>query len=190
MGLRLESVTKAGWLHMSKARYIMGPNTVGSLQLPTSDSDTELVAEKRIDTKECLRNGNQVRYFHHSLVDPAAADDSDDGVKLRKNVKKVEIEKKSGPKSDPIKWFGFLVPASLRQSQSNFQSATELVLECANIQSEILGVENRIKYIRRMKVKQEKKALEGLARRMKVKQEKKALEGLADRVKSDLTLEE
>ena len=128
-------------------------------------------------------------------MDPGTVVAEDDSLKQRKNVKKAEEKTEaSSPKSDPIKWFGVLVPTSLKQSQvklekicfkprphsifpfcqGNFNSATEVVVECANIQSEILGVENRIKYIRRMKVKQEKKIMEGLA----------------ENVKNDLKLEE
>ena len=35
-------------------------------------------------------------------------------------------------------------------------TATEIAMECANIQSEMVGVQNRIKYIQRIKQKAEK----------------------------------
>ena len=40
--------------------------------------------------------------------------------------------------------------------QSQFLTATEIAVDCANIQSEIAGVQNRIKYIQRIKNKKEK----------------------------------
>ena len=59
---------------MSKARYIMGPNTVSRLQLPSTDGETEVVAGKRIDREECLRYGNKVRAkIQNQLKMPAAA---------------------------------------------------------------------------------------------------------------------
>ena len=54
-------------------------------------------------------------------MDPGIVAD-DDTLKQRKNVKKVEEKKESSsPKSDPIKWFGVLVPTSLKQSQVKFE---------------------------------------------------------------------
>ena len=35
-------------------------------------------------------------------------------------------------------------------------SATEIAVDCANIQSEIVGVQNRIKFIQRIKLRAEK----------------------------------
>lgn len=59
-------------------------------------------------------------------------------------------EKPTSPKVvDPIKWFGFLVPNSLKQSQKCFQKAVELSVECANVQNEINGVVARRKFLTR-----------------------------------------
>ena len=56
--LRLENSAKVGWLLVAKARYVMGPNTVGQLQLPAAgDAQQVVTALKRIDTQECLRQG-------------------------------------------------------------------------------------------------------------------------------------
>ena len=57
---------------------------------------------------------------------------------------------------DPLKWFGVLVPQSLRQSQSCFSRATAAAVECAGLQSEILGLEARKKFLVRFVEKRAK----------------------------------
>jgi hypothetical protein len=39
--------------------------------------------------------------------------------------------------TDPIKWFGCLVPQNLRQAQKGFHTALEVVVQSANILSEL-----------------------------------------------------
>ena len=40
---------------------------------------------------------------------------------------------------DPLKWFGLLVPQTLRQSADRFGSAIRIGVECANIQVDSKG---------------------------------------------------
>ena len=54
-------------------------------------------------------------------------------------------------------------------------SATEIAIDCANIQSEMAGVQNRIKYIQRIKQRTEKEKNENI-------------ENLDSRFASNLTL--
>ena len=59
---------------------------------------------------------------------------------------------------DPLKWFGVLVPQSLRQSADRFGSAARIGVECANLQNELRGVEDRKKYLTRMLAKRAEEA--------------------------------
>ena len=43
----------------------------------------------------------------------------------------------SNSRYDPLKWFGVLVPYTLKQTQNRFVNALYLSIECANIQKEI-----------------------------------------------------
>ena len=98
---------------------------------------------------------NKVRYFHHNLLEPAHSPeegDADGGLKQRggkTGEKQGQDGEERRAQSDPLKWFGLLPPPALRQSQASFKTATELAVETANIQSEIAGVVNRIKFIQR-----------------------------------------
>jgi len=157
--LRMETTAKSGWILLAKARYVSpgGPSSISKLQLPSTDSEREVVATKRVLTEECMQGNTKVRYFHHCFEEAVQATDS--GVKQRKNVEKkeaVETEKLVTKQQEPLKWFGLLPPPALKQSQAYFVTATEIAMECANIQSEMVGVQNRIKYIQRIKQKAEK----------------------------------
>ena len=46
--------------------------------------------------------------------------------------------------------------------QAGFKSAVELCVDCANLQSEITGVENRIKFVRRRLARAETRNIENL----------------------------
>jgi len=175
--LKLEVAAKTGWIHLAKARYVSpgGPNSISKLQLPSSDSEKEVEASVKVLSKECIQEQTKVRYFHHSFDFPHNST-SDTGLKNRKVIDSKVEEIKKKKKTDPLKWFGVLTPPSLKQSQSSFVSATEIALDCANIQSEILGVQNRIKYIQRLKHKAGKDNLE------------EQVESLDSQFKTDLTV--
>ena len=64
----------------------------------------------------------------------------------KRDEKETSHEKKSD-NDNPLKWFGILVPNSLKQSQKCFQKAVERSVECANIQNEINGVIARRKFL-------------------------------------------
>ena len=62
-----------------------------------------------------------------------------------------ETPQKKSDSDNPLKWFGILVPSSLKQSQKCFQKAVERSVECANIQNEINGVIARRKFLLKKK---------------------------------------
>jgi len=150
--LRLESGAKSGWLQMAQARYKggLGPGAISSLQLPSGDQ--EVLAEKRVNRDECVMKSG-VRYFHHSLMEK---EQEEEGLKRRKPEKNDTGNIALSPRksNDPIKWFGILTPTSLKQSQIEFLRCVDVVVEIANIQSEIQGVQARIKYLQRLQSKQ------------------------------------
>lgn len=54
------------------------------------------------------------------------------------------------PVSDPLKWFGVLVPPALRVSQNSFRNAvTETVPSLANISNEMRALEVDIRRVRK-----------------------------------------
>jgi hypothetical protein len=53
--------------------------------------------------------------------------------------------------TDPIKWFGYLVPQNLRRAQKGFHTALELVVQNATIQSELNATCNRYDKLLKLK---------------------------------------
>ncbi|KAK9498993.1 hypothetical protein O3M35_003518 [Rhynocoris fuscipes] len=139
--LNIEDVIKTGCLHLAKSRYIMGNRNVSALQLPTEDSDnitasTTIITKENNDTGENLKNNdNEIR---QRLKDNKPIDKDDNNSENNTTTKSSTIK-------DPLKWFGVLIPQDMRQAQSNFNKAIEYVVECANIQLEMLSIEEKYK---------------------------------------------
>uniref|UniRef100_UPI003AABBA42 coiled-coil domain-containing protein 115 n=1 Tax=Centroberyx gerrardi TaxID=166262 RepID=UPI003AABBA42 len=49
------------------------------------------------------------------------------------------------PQQDPLKWFGILVPQSLKQAQSSFKQVIELSAEIATLQSAVFNTREELK---------------------------------------------
>ncbi|KAJ4443957.1 coiled-coil domain-containing protein 115-like [Periplaneta americana] len=150
--LKIEETMKTSCLDLAKARYIMGNRSVSYLQLPTEESDD--VAALRTVTSSVETKGNLERtVFELHAVNLVEE-------KPQKHEQETNVRQRSGGKdkdtshskseengivnpTDPIKWFGYLVPQNLRQAQKGFQSALDLVIQSANIQSELEATCNR-----------------------------------------------
>ena len=71
-------------------------------------------------------------------------------VKEKISNQETEVKEKSAVKQkNPLKWFGLLVPNTLKQSQRHFSKAIELSVEATNVQSEIRGVLGTIHILRK-----------------------------------------
>ncbi|TMS15854.1 Coiled-coil domain-containing protein 115 [Larimichthys crocea] len=49
------------------------------------------------------------------------------------------------PQQDPLKWFGILVPQSLKQAQTSFKQVIELSAEIAALQTAVLNTRQELK---------------------------------------------
>jgi len=58
--LRLEAVSKAGWLELAEARKSTGSRSVSRLQLPSTEGEREVEAVRRVVRAECKQD-NGVR---------------------------------------------------------------------------------------------------------------------------------
>lgn len=83
-------------------------------------------------------------FVHHQDFDLSAEENSSsEQLTHRKKTEqstdsKSEIVREKGtPAQDPLKWFGILIPNSLRQAQRSYHKAIELSLELANLQSQL-----------------------------------------------------
>jgi len=188
--VKLESMTKNGWIEMAKARYVMGSNTVSATQLPQPDEESCVEAKTKLQSQLCQREGSKIKYTTFCVDKKSETDitepqsSQEDGIRKRKGNDKQDIsiendvkedkkcedkcsEKKEKKEEnidvkkknagDPIRWFSVMPPSSLKMSQKWFTSGIEIVIEIANLQSEISSVTSRINKLKRLKSKKEKK---------------------------------
>lgn len=181
----LEKTVRNGYWFMSKARSIMGNKAVSELQIPVDKKmtsviqvdveETELFSAqvpgiaailkneyKKFAMKNSCENeldlekyGMRRRKNEAENMDAAETLASECGTSNNDNSKStpksVEIEKPE----DTIKWFGILVPQSLRQSQTVFKSALEMTVELTNKKSKLEAL--RAQYAQLIKFKKELK---------------------------------
>ncbi|KAK7884267.1 hypothetical protein WMY93_027390 [Mugilogobius chulae] len=147
-----------GWFSISKARYSMGNKQVSSLQYAN-----EIEPHICLQT-DPLDNGG-VKFSTIKVTEMSKSEPVEDvgpqetGVRRRnkkvQNIEKHEKSEKIIPEQpcesqkirncdsnlqqDPIKWFGILVPQSLKQAQSSFKQVIELSIDIANLQSAIVN---------------------------------------------------
>merc|ERR1712156_503842 len=88
--------------------------------------------ETKVDKKE------NVETLGSELIHRGQSSESSNS--KEEETKTVSNDNKKVVKKDPLKWFGFLVPNSMRLSQRHFSKAIELSVEAANVQSEIRAV--------------------------------------------------
>ncbi|XP_076086503.1 vacuolar ATPase assembly protein VMA22-like [Mytilus galloprovincialis] len=164
----LENIMKSGFLMMSRARYNMGAKSVGVSQYDENNmkaSKLVLVTDKDDDDSHSvdkmfeLVNTNSC--LDKSLIDPVS-----EGLRQRKSGGKDNVEtigsenveqstqnNSNNTKNykDPIKWFGVLVPQSLRQSQAYFKQATDSVIKVSNLKSKVIHLKEQYKTLKKEK---------------------------------------
>ncbi|KAM9344230.1 coiled-coil domain-containing protein 115 [Pholidichthys leucotaenia] len=163
----LESLIEQGWFSMTQARYTMGNKQVSSLQYPSVTEPLVCVHTRKLDNGEvefCIeRLCNK-----ESIKDQRSIENigpQEEGVRRRNKLKMDTTEKESSektsdekasemktirkhdqnPQQDPLKWFGVLVPQSLKQAQSSFKQALEVSAEIASLQTAVLNSREELK---------------------------------------------
>ena len=158
--LQLEEQSKLGFIGLAQSRKLMGgSNSVSHLQIPSEDS-ADFIARFKTKKEEQKCYSGDATFDYFSLQDgniEQLVEELDSDLVLNQRKKQDDTEeteanscnkKKNLPEAkDPIKWFGVLVPNSLRQTQVAFVKALELSVECANIQSQIQSTIKRQKYL-------------------------------------------
>ncbi|XP_058499629.1 coiled-coil domain-containing protein 115 isoform X1 [Solea solea] len=153
----VNSLIEHGWFSMSKARYSMGNKQVCSLQYASDIEPLVCVHVRSHDSGEvefCTESGDDVR----SVVDIGP---QEEGIRRRNKPKDVVAEKEESdevgsekatvkkneqdPRQDPLRWFGILVPQSLKQAQAAFKQAIELSAEVATLQTSVLKSRQELK---------------------------------------------
>lgn len=164
--LKLQEIMKSSCLDLAKARYIMGTHNVSYLQLPTKES-AEIRALRTVNVSVEIGKNLEHTVFKLCTVNPenvlSEKQEEEGGPRKRigKDEEKCNERDDISPKkcdgngyvtaTDPIKWFGCLVPQNLRQAQKGFHTALEVVIESVNIQSELETTRKKFENLLKLK---------------------------------------
>lgn len=121
INVQMEKILRDGYIELAKAKYIRGKESISVLQIPVDDDRVVTLFE--LETKLTEETGKIVPNFDISLK---------------------KLDKIGNEIQDPIKWFGVLVPQSLRIAQKRFQESLYLIVRAANIQAEITSVVDKL----------------------------------------------
>lgn len=164
--LKLQETMKSSCLNLAKARYIMGHNSISSLQLPTEES-AEIAAQRTVASSVETKKNFEYMVFELHTINPAkissGAQEEENSIRRKvskggsESTGKEDLNHKKSEENgivvaaDPIKWFGYLVPQNLRQAQKGFHATLELVVQSANIQSELEATHKRCDKLLKLK---------------------------------------
>ncbi|XP_059805576.1 coiled-coil domain-containing protein 115 [Hypanus sabinus] len=175
---RLQRLMEQGWLSLSKARYSMGTKWVSSLQygsemVPLARVDVSQKEDGHYDFRvERVDSGEQTGGTiteKHLEIEEIGPKEQEEAPLVRRRRKpegggevctpqasEEDRERPSRPGGpplarDPMKWFGVLVPHSLRLAQASFKEVMELAAEVATLQSRISKTKSRYRDLLRQK---------------------------------------
>lgn len=165
----LNSLTEQGWFSLSKARYAMGNKQVSALQYASQmeplvcvhartlvkgevDFCTERLKQTSKETGQELKTiediGPQeegIRRRNTSKKDTTQEDESKNATITKSPVITSQRQHVQNPQQDPLKWFGILLPQSLKHAQSSFKQVIELSAEIATLQSAVLSTRQELR---------------------------------------------
>ncbi|XP_062420851.1 coiled-coil domain-containing protein 115 [Pungitius pungitius] len=167
----LNSLIEQGWFSMSKARYSMGNKHVSPLQYASEMQPLVLVHAKTLDSGELDFSTERLE---QKCIKEVGADSQsieeigpqEEGVRRRIKPKEDIIKKEvteetsreNAPEEtpvrksnqnlqqDPLKWFGILVPQSLKHAQLSFKQVLELSAEIATLQAAVLSTRQELRH--------------------------------------------
>ncbi|XP_078001360.1 vacuolar ATPase assembly protein VMA22-like [Glandiceps talaboti] len=174
---RLQILLSEGYYKLSKARYSMGNKAVSSLQYDTHNMKAmaTITVSKPSQGSGCIfeierKKASKVKKSQSSKrtesVYPVIDLHESTEVRRRKGdgtgggmpviqMQDLDLNDANDENTapDPLRWFGVLVPPTLRQGQSSFIQAVEVACSLTNLQSEL--ERNRIEYQSLLKEKKE-----------------------------------
>ncbi|GAB6019821.1 hypothetical protein CHUAL_001362 [Chamberlinius hualienensis] len=131
--LKLELSMRNGFLELAKSRHSMGSRAVCSLQLPSSTSEKCYEANYKVDRCLTERNGVETLSFYQQQTPSEETNEQNDGLRKRTQNKDSNKELKV-VKTNSLRWFGILLPNSLKVGQQQFESSLNSAGKVASLQ--------------------------------------------------------
>eukprot|EP00079_Xenopus_tropicalis_P020229 XP_012810927.1 PREDICTED: coiled-coil domain-containing protein 115 [Xenopus tropicalis] len=127
-----------GWLCLSQARYSMGNKRVCSLHYRPDMAPLTLVQSRAAEEGHTQFHIKRQEAESQNVEEIGSLDQP--GLRHRRgptDPPKPPRGHTESPGQDPLRWFGVLVPQSLRQAQSTFREGILLAAEVASLQSSV-----------------------------------------------------
>ncbi|KAL1459068.1 hypothetical protein WDU94_011077 [Cyamophila willieti] len=155
---QLETLVKSGCLHLAKARYVeRRTNYISTLQLPTSDTTKDIKALYHVKIREdSTSNKNDTDELEIDKENDTNKDNlsapkgkTENVVRstcTKSNSSNFELikDEKEAKENNPLKWFGVLVPQSLKSAQTDFEKCIELSIHIANLQLKLQTLNDKL----------------------------------------------
>uniref|UniRef100_A0A8C3W7V6 Vacuolar ATPase assembly protein VMA22 n=1 Tax=Catagonus wagneri TaxID=51154 RepID=A0A8C3W7V6_9CETA len=145
----LNARVEEGWLSLSKARYAMGAKSVGPLQYAS-----RMEPQVCVLTSEAQDGLQKLWVVRAGAQTPEEVGPREPALRRRKGPNKTTEPEPSPAPQDPLKWFGILVPHSLRQAQASFWEGLQLAADMASLQiridwgrSQLRGLQEKLKQL-------------------------------------------
>ena len=118
------------------------------LQIDNNEKETVYNVDtvQNITNQSGLRKRNVLADDTKNTVNPSSVNEEHievDGEESEKDKVKCSDDKKKS--FDPIRWFGVLVPGSLKQSQTDFRKCTEIAVAVGNLQTKLESLRKNYK---------------------------------------------
>lgn len=147
----LNELLETGLLELARARYASGNQwAVSALQLNMGD----MRAARTVSSTRPDDGYHRFELLFDDNRQPTEDDSSGARRRRAADRDKVEEEEEQPPTpraGDPLKWFGVLVPSSLRRSQKCFATALEILTDVATEQSKLATSLTRYEQLRSRK---------------------------------------
>ncbi|CAG8602786.1 23798_t:CDS:2, partial [Dentiscutata erythropus] len=145
---------------VTHAKYTMGPHRLNQNQYDGRMQATARVLISQKKDINMLNTPNEFicQYTLTSLEGIADSQEDNDSPSLRRRVIKNPendlTKKRSQSRSeDPLRWFGILVPSSLRESQRHFKQSLSGMINIINLRNEIINKEAEYQMLKKEKEK-------------------------------------
>ncbi|CAL1290310.1 unnamed protein product [Larinioides sclopetarius] len=163
----LDDNLKEGYINMAKARYLMRGQKIGIHQVNSSNLTATLKISNYLDVDE------GVKYLNYKL-DEDSVPQKDANLKFRTvNVEKELVagqisasdevdsqyedlktseDNMHSNSNDPLKWFGVLVPESLRNCQTRFKQSACTALKIGSLHNKLGELQKEYKMLKSQKI--------------------------------------
>ncbi|CAG8605655.1 1143_t:CDS:2, partial [Gigaspora rosea] len=150
-----------GFFQLAHAKYTMGPHRLNQNQYDgRMQATTRVLISQKKDTN-MLNTPNEFicQYTLTSLEEISDNNEDNDSSSLRrraiKNPENDSTKKRSQGRiiDDPLRWFGILVPSSLRESQRHFKQSLSGMINIINLRNEIINKEAEYQMLKKEKEK-------------------------------------